>query len=118
MLIIHSIIILLNVLSEPLSPNFSIIGEYHHQTETTVTLNWEKSQLSAGVMNIYNTIIYFSTGPVDPDMNFNVTPPWNVTVAHNTHYTVNAVARNCAGESQPSTLPLNYSKKNISFHYS
>ena len=93
---------------EPLSPlNFIIMSEYHNTTETTVSLTWEQPQLPAGVTDNY-TIYFLAPTFYEPNIYLGVIPPWNVTVAHNTQYSVNVTATNCAGESQPSNIILNY----------
>ena len=92
--------------------NLTIVREYHGSAETIVTLNWQQppqNGLSVDIVDSY--IIRFSTAPLSPpNVSITATPPWNVTLAHNTPYTVNLSANNCVGESPPSTLLLSYSK--------
>ena len=72
-------------------------------TDTTLTLEWDSPQAS-GPEGSYT--ISISPDPLShPGVNMNLSSPWNVTLAHNTTYSIGITAVNCAGESDNFTLP-------------
>lgn len=91
----------------PLSPiAFNLTSRFHGILETTFTLDWDLPSWNGGPAAIIDHyIIYISPIPLlHSARNFVPSPPWNVTLAHNTPYTINITAVNCAGESNMTGL--------------
>ena len=84
----------------PTGLNFT--EQYHRNMESTVTIEWNQPPRNlspAAVVDEY--IISFLPAPVShPTMNVLSSPPFNVTLSHNTLYGINLTAVNCAGESE------------------
>ena len=81
--------------------------------DTTLTLEWDPPQGSGPEAIVDNYIISISPDPLShPGVNMNLSSPWNLTLAHNTTYSIGITAVNCAGESNNLTLPdIEYSRK-------
>lgn len=83
--------------------------------KTTVTFEWDSPQGSGPEATVDYYIISISPRPLSHPCT-NVVQViqsllWNVTVAHNTVYTVNISAVNCAGQSDSYTFPqIEYGK--------
>ncbi len=71
----------------------------HNILATTVTLEWDPPPKNGGPATIVDnyTVSITPTPLSHPSQNLISNPPWNVTLAHNTPYTINITARNCAG---------------------
>ncbi len=91
----------------PCSPTgFNLTRSFPNILETTVLFEWDLPQQDGGpeaIVDIY-TISISPTPLSHPTENLVSFPPWNVTLAHNTPYTVNITATNCAGTSEPTIL--------------
>ncbi len=79
---------------------------FHRGMEATVTLEWDLPPEDGGAAAIVNKYtIFISPAPASyPSINVS-SPPWNVTLSHNTPYNVSITATNCAGDSEPTILP-------------
>ena len=74
--------------------------------DTTLTLEWDPPQGSGPEAIVDSYTISISPDPLShPGVNMNLSSPWNVTLAHNTTYSIGITAVNCAGESDNFTLP-------------
>ena len=91
----------------PLIPTgFNFTSEYQQLMDTTVTFEWNPAQGSGPEAVVDYYIIYITPSPPShPSTNQVESPPWNVTLAHNTIYSINITAVNCAGESDAFVLP-------------
>ncbi len=79
---------------------------------TTLTFEWDPPQGSGSEVIVDYYIISISPRPLSHSIT-NVVPsfPWNVTLAHNTVYSANITAVNCAGVSDTFVLfDIEYSK--------
>ena len=70
-------------------------------------INWdfqyENSDLEA-VVDYYT--VFITPAPLsNPISNVLRSPPWNVTLAHNTPYNLSLTATNCAGDSETTFFP-------------
>ena len=74
-------------------------------TDTTLTLEWDPPQGSGPEAIVDSYTISISPDPLSHlGVNMNLSSPWNVTLAHNTTYSIGITAVNCAGESDSFTL--------------
>ena len=95
----------------PLPPtDFHITREYHGNDETTVTLDWDPPEGTGPETFVDNYTISISpTPPHHQSTRIMVSSPlWNITLENNIMYFVNLTAINCAGESDPSSLLVEY----------
>lgn len=76
--------------------------------ETSLTFIWDDADLEAIIVENY-TISISPDPPYNPSLT-GVSSPWNVTLEHNSLYTVSIKAENCAGESEAFTLTYEISK--------
>ena len=99
--------------SVPLLPTgFNYTREYHETATTTITLAWNPSPGSGPEAIVDNYIISISPQPLSHSSeNIVLSSPWNVSLSHNTIYSVNITAANCAGLSDTYVLPnIEYGK--------
>ncbi len=79
--------------------------------ETTVTLDWDPPQGSGPEAIVDNYIISISPDPpYKPAMNVVPSPPWNITLIHNTEYNLDISATNCLGRSGTAALSISFSE--------
>lgn len=102
----------------PLIPSgFGYTIEYHEVTETTITFEWDPPQGSGpeGIVDGYT--ISISSDPMSQPLQItNISSPWNVTLTHNTPYSIGIVALNCGGESTTLFHPtIEYGEENKTF---
>ena len=90
----------------PMIPTgFRAIEEYHDYMDTVITLDWDLPQGSGPEVIVDNYTISISSDSSYQLVSILVSsPPWNITLDHNTVYTINLTALNCAGESEPAVL--------------
>ena len=90
-----------NYAIEPLVPTgFRFTGEYHQFMNTTLTFEWDSPQGIGPETIVDNyTITISPSPPLQPNKYRVMQPPWIVTLTHNTIYSINITAANCAGES-------------------
>ena len=72
---------------------------------TMVTLDWDPPEGTGPEAVVDNyTITISPPSPYQPARITVTTLQWNVTLEHNTVYSINLTAENCIGESEPSSL--------------
>ncbi len=74
--------------------------------QSTVTFEWDPP-LDSGfeaIVDYYRILITPSPPSLQPGSNLLLSPPWNVTLAHNLAYNVSIRAENCAGQSLALTV--------------
>lgn len=91
--------------TEPSPPTgFDVTGRFYSLYNSTISLEWDfppHDGRPASIVDNYTIFVYpapLSNSPV-------TSSPWNATLAHNIPYTFNITATNCAGESEPTSLP-------------
>lgn len=75
--------------------------EFHNSMNTTITFEWEPPMgMGPETVVDYYVIIISPTPLSHPRRNEVQSWLWNVTLAHNTNYTINITAVNCAGPGE------------------
>ena len=94
---------------------FNFTNEFHESNKTTLVFEWDSPQGSGPAAIVDNYIISIFPRPLShPSLNMIEFPPWNVTLSHNTAYTIIIRANNCAGVSNGYTFDeTQYSKLEI-----
>ena len=82
-------------------------------TDTTLTLEWDPPQGSGPEAIVDSYTISISNPMSQPLLFPNLSSPWNITLAHNTSYSIGLAALNCAGDGAAFFLPtIEYSEEN------
>ena len=91
---------------------FNFTGEYHQGMNTTLVFEWNPPQGLGPATVVDYYIISISPKPLShPSTNVVSQSPWNVTLVHNTEYSINVTSVNCAGQGDTFTLAeIQYSK--------
>ena len=95
-----------------ITTGFNITGEYHQGMTTTIVFEWDLPQGSGPAAIVDYYIISISPKPPShPSTNAVSQSPWNVSLVHNTEYSVNITSVNCAGQGHTFTFTeIDYSK--------
>lgn len=99
----------------PLIPTgFNYTGEDHGMMDTTLIFDWDPPQGLGPEAIVDDYVISISPSPLShPGTDVVSSPPWNVTLDHNTLYTINITAMNCAGEGDTFiAAEIEYRKQN------